>query len=168
MHARTNRGEIVDQGNPLREVLGAIPYAACPLEGVATAGQPSGAAWSELARAGYRTVVDLRAAEEPRDHDEPAAVRGAGMEYVSLPVSQPTLRDATFDSFRDVMRDADRRPIFVHCATSNRVGALLLPYFALDEKLPLPDATRLAQEAGLRNLDLQRVALDYARRNGAR
>lgn len=158
----------MDQGNPLREVLGEIPYAACPLEGIATAGQPSGAAWSELAGAGYRTVVDLRAAEEPRDHDEPALVRGAGLDYVSIPVSQPTLRDATFDTFRDVMRDPERRPIFVHCATSNRVGALLLPYFALDEKMPLADATRLAHEAGLRNLDLQQIALDYSRRNGAR
>jgi uncharacterized protein (TIGR01244 family) len=153
--------------NPLVEVLGNIPFAACPLEGVATAGQPSVAAWPELASAGYHTVVDLRMPDEARDQDEPASVRAAGLEYVSIPVSQPTLDDATFDTFRELMRDPARRPIFVHCATSNRVGALLLPYFALDERMPVADALQLAQDAGLRNPELAQIAMDYARRNGA-
>jgi uncharacterized protein (TIGR01244 family) len=158
----------VDQQDELIEVLGAIPNAACPLPGVATAGQPSAAAWPQLAKAGYRTVVDLRATEEPRGHDEPASVRAAGLDYVAIPVSAPTLGDSEFDSFRAVVRAPERRPIFVHCATSNRVGALLLPYFALEEQMPLADATRLAQAAGLRNPELQSIAVDYARRHGAR
>lgn len=153
--------------NPLVEALGDIPFAACPLEGVATAGQPAAAAWPELASAGYRTVVDLREPYEPRDHDEPASVRAAGLEYVSIPVSQPTLIDATFDNFRALMRDPARRPIFVHCATSNRVGALLLPYFALDQGMSLADALQLAREAGLRNPDIGQIAMDYSRRHGA-
>lgn len=158
----------MDQANPLAKALGSIPFAACPMDGVATAGQPSAAAWPQLAHAGYRTVVDLRAPGEARDHDEPAAVRAAGLEYVPIPVSQPTLRDATFDTFRELMRDPARRPVFVHCATSNRVGALLLPYFALDEGMALGDALSKARESGLRNPDLQQIAIDYARRNGAR
>lgn len=152
----------------LTAVLGAIPYAACPLPGVATGGQPSAAAWPQLADAGYRTVVDLRAPIEPRGHEEPASVRAAGLEYIAIPVSQPTLGDSEFDNFREIVRAPERRPILVHCATSNRVGALLLPYFALDQGMPLADATRLAQTAGLRNFDLQNIAVDYARRHGAR
>ena len=158
----------MEKQDQLTQVLGSIPNAACPLPGVATAGQPSAAAWPRLAEAGYRTVVDLRAPEEPRGHDEPASVRAAGMAYVAIPVSHPTLGDAEFDSFREVVRAPERRPIFVHCATSNRVGALLLPYFALDQEMPLSDATRLAHAAGLRNPDLQNIAVDYARRHGAR
>jgi protein tyrosine phosphatase (PTP) superfamily phosphohydrolase (DUF442 family) len=168
MPVRTIQGETVEAQDQLTAVLGDIPYAACPLPGVATAGQPSAASWPQLAKAGYRTVVDLRAPEEPRGHDEPAAVRAAGLDYVAIPVSQPTLGDSEFDSFRQIVRAPERRPIFVHCATSNRVGALLLPYFALDESMPLADATRLAQMAGLRNADLQGIAVDYARRHGAR
>jgi hypothetical protein len=34
--------------------------------------------------------------------------------------------------------------------------------------MPLPEATRLAQQAGLRNVELQGVAVEYARRHGAR
>lgn len=158
----------MDQQDQLIEVLGAIPYAACPLPGVATSGQPSAAQWPRLAAAGYRTVVDLRAPEEPRGYDEPAAVSAAGLDYVAIPVSQPKLGDTQFDDFRDVVRSSERRPILVHCATSNRVGALLLPYFALDEGMSLADATRLAHAAGLRNPELERVAVDYSRRHGAR
>lgn len=151
----------------LTAVLGAVPFGACPLPGLATAGQPPETAWTQLAEAGYRTVVDLRAPEEPRGHDEPEAVRAAGLDYVPIPVSQPTLGDAEFDKFRQVVSAPERRPILVHCATSNRVGALLLPYFALDEGMSLADATRLAQQAGLRNAELQGIAVEYARRHGA-
>jgi len=158
----------VEDSARLTSVLGILPNGACPIPGVATAGQPPAAAWAELAAAGYRTVVDLRAPEEPRDHDEPEAVRNAGLEYIAIPVQLQTLGDAEFSAFREVMRDASRRPIMVHCATSNRVGALLLPYFALDEGYSLRDATAMAVDAGLRNAELQAIALDYARRTGAR
>ncbi|MGH7623715.1 MAG: fused DSP-PTPase phosphatase/NAD kinase-like protein [Gemmatimonadaceae bacterium] len=151
----------------LRAVLGTIPNSACPVPDIATAGQPAEFAWRALAVAGYRTVVDLRAADEPRGYDEPAAVRAAGLEYVLLPVTQATLSDETFDAFRSVVGDPARRPVVVHCATSNRVGALLLPYFALDEHRPLAESFRLAQAAGLRSPELAMLAGEYARRHGA-
>jgi protein tyrosine phosphatase (PTP) superfamily phosphohydrolase (DUF442 family) len=160
----------VDESGKLTSVIGILPNGACPIPGVATAGQPPKAAWSELGRAGYRTVLDLRAPEEPRDHDEPEAVQNAGLDYIAIPVQLQTLGDAEFDAFREVMRDAARRPIVVHCATSNRVGALLLPYFALDEGggRSLDDATLMARDSGLRSPELLAMALDYARRAGAR
>jgi len=157
----------MSQQDTLRSVLGTIPNAVCPVDGIASAGQPPKTAWGDIARAGYRTVVDLRMPDEPRDHNEPEAVRAAGMEYVAIPTSQPTLRDEIFDRFREVMSDADRRPIFVHCATANRVGALLLPYFALDEHRPMSEAVQLAQRAGLRNPELANLAVNYAQKRGA-
>src|SRR6185437_11015458 len=98
-----------------------------PVRDIATAGQPGESAWGALAEAGYRTVVDLRAPDEPRGYDEPGAVRAAGLAYVPLPITQATLSDEAFDAFRAIVRDPARRPVVVHCATSNRVGALLLP-----------------------------------------
>ncbi|HEX5410091.1 MAG TPA: sulfur transferase domain-containing protein [Gemmatimonadaceae bacterium] len=151
----------------LRAVLETIPQSACPVRDIATAGQPAEVAWRALADAGYRTVVDLRAADEPRGYDEPAAVRAAGLEYVLLPVTQATLSDETFDAFRTLVGDPARRPVLVHCATSNRVGALLLPYFALDEHRPLAESFQLAQAAGLRSPELAMIAGEYARRHGA-
>lgn len=151
--------------NALRDAVATLPYGTCPIDGVAAAGQPTESALSELARAGYRTVVDLRAPEEPRGFDEPAAVERAGMRYVALPVTQFTLDDAAFNRFRHLMHDAENRPILVHCASSNRVGALLLPYFALDEGRPTDDALAMAQAAGLRSAELAQMALDYVRRH---
>ncbi|HKV50362.1 MAG TPA: sulfur transferase domain-containing protein [Gemmatimonadaceae bacterium] len=151
----------------LESVLAAIPYGTCPAPGIGAAGQPGPGAWDALAKSGARTVVDLRAANEPRGYDEPAAARTAGLEYVALPVTQPTLTDTQFDTLREILRDPARRPVLVHCASSNRVGALLLPYFALDEKQPLDKAIELAIAAGLRSQDLAAMAVDYVRRHSA-
>lgn len=145
-----------------------FPYGACPLDDIATAGQPSAVQLADAARAGVRTVVDLRAAPEPRGYDEAAAVRATGMGYVLLPVTPATLDDATFSRFLAVVRDPANRPLLVHCATANRVGGLLLPYFVIDEQMPEDAALQLAQEVGLRSAEYAQLGLDYARRHAAR
>lgn len=151
----------------LESVLANVPYGTCPLPGIGAAGQPAASDWTDLAAAGVRTVVDLRAPNEPRGHDEPDAVRAAGIAYVAIPVTQMTLHDEQFDAVRTLLRDPSRRPIVVHCASSNRVGALLLPYFALDEQQPLDKAIELAIDAGLRSQELATLAVDYVRRHSA-
>jgi uncharacterized protein (TIGR01244 family) len=157
----------MSSGSELVDVVSTLPYSACPLEGVGTAGQPSESAWADLARAGFKAVVDLRAPEEARGHDEAAAVRRAGMEYILLPVTPATLRDESYDRFRKIMRDPARRPILVHCATANRVGALLIPYLMLDEKRSAEESIQLARQSGLRSPEYVTMALEYARRHGA-
>lgn len=153
--------------NTLRDAVTTLPYGTCPLEDVGAAGQPSEESLARMAQAGYRTLVDLRAPEEPRGYDEAAAATRAGLRYVPIPVTQATLDDAAFDRFRGMMRDPDNRPVLVHCASSNRVGALLLPYFLLDERRPMEEAVAMARGAGLRSPELAQMALDYARRRSA-
>jgi uncharacterized protein (TIGR01244 family) len=142
-----------------------LPYGACPRDEIATAGQPTAAQLADAAREGIKTIIDLRAANEPRGYDEAAAVEAAGMEYVLIPVTPVSLNDAAFDKFLALMRDATRRPVLVHCASANRVGGLLLPYFLLDEKLSEPAALKLAQQVGLRSPEYAQMAVDYARRH---
>jgi uncharacterized protein (TIGR01244 family) len=145
-----------------------LPYGACPLDDIATAGQLNAAQLAEAARAGVRTVLDLRHPAEPRGYDETAAVRAAGMEYVIVPITPATLDDAAFDRVLEVVRDPARRPVLVHCATANRVGGLLLPYLMIDEGMPEAAALQQAQEIGLRGAEYARLAIDYARRHGAK
>jgi protein tyrosine phosphatase (PTP) superfamily phosphohydrolase (DUF442 family) len=149
------------------EIVGLLPYGACPVSGVATAGQPDAGAWDALARAGFKAVVDLREHDEPRGYDEPSAIARAGLTYLALPVNHDTLGDNQFDVIRSFVGDPRNRPVLVHCATANRVGALLLPYFALDQHLPLEEAQRLAVEVGMRSPDYSRLALDYVRRHSS-
>lgn len=146
----------------LQEIVPGLVNAACPMPGVVTAGQPTREELESLARAGYKTVLDLRAPDEPRGFDEEAAVREAKMEYVNIPVTPATLSSADFDRFRELMRDPARRPIVVHCGSANRVGALLIPYLILDEGKEPEDAFRMAVDVGLRSQELADAATAYA------
>lgn len=132
-----------------------------PLDYVATAGQPEEEHLERLAGAGYRTVVDLRTSEEDPGFDEPEVVRRAGMEYVNIPVGHETIEDETFERFRELMADSERRPVLVHCASANRVGALLIPYLVLDEGKSAGEAEEIASRVGLKTDELRQAALEY-------
>jgi uncharacterized protein (TIGR01244 family) len=95
------------------------------LEGITTAGQPSEAALSAAAKAGYKTVIDLRAPAEDRGLDEKKAVEALGMSYVNLPVAGAegvTYENA--EALDKLLADLPK-PVLLHCSSSNRVGALL-------------------------------------------
>lgn len=150
----------------LTELVPGLINASCPSAGVVTGGQVSPQHLENLARAGVRTVVDLRGADEPRGYDEPATVRAAGMDYVPLPIRHGLITDETVDRFREVMRDPARRPVLVHCATANRVGALLLAHLVLDEGKSPEEAIETAVGVGLRSREYADAALSYVRRHG--
>ena len=138
-----------------------LANAGSPLEGVATAGQPDEEHLRSLAEAGYKTVIDLRTTGEDRGIDEEEVVREAGMEYVNLPVGHETIDDETFERFRQLMTDPNRRPALVHCSSANRVGALLIPYLVLDEGKGREEAVEIASEVGLSSEELEQAALRY-------
>ncbi len=148
-------------------LLDGVLNRACPLPGVATGGQPSAAHLTTLARAGYRTVLDLRAPDEPRGFDEAAAMRAAGLRYVTLPVTSATFVDSTFDAFRRAMRVAGPQGVFVHCASGNRVGAAMVPWLVLDRGWNLERAIAAARVGGLRSAGLEEKARDYVVRHRA-
>ena len=135
----------------------------CPLCGLATGGQPCADHFRQLAKAGYRTVVDLRHPSEARGFDEATTAREAGLRYENIPVTPHTLCDEDFDRLRALLKDPATRPALVHCASANRVGALLIPYLILDEGKSPPEAERLAGEIGLRSPELAEVARQYVR-----
>ena len=119
-----------EPGMPQRidEIAPGLRNANQPLEGVATAGQPEEEHFGRLASAGYRTVIDLRGPGEDRGLDEPEVVRRAGMEYANVPVGHEDVDGETFERFRELIAEPGHRPVLVHCASANRVGALLIPY----------------------------------------
>lgn len=144
------------------EIAPGLRNANQPLEGVATAGQPEVGHLGRLAAAGYRTVIDLRGPGEDRGLDEPEAVRRVGMEYANVPVGHENVDGETFDRFRELMAEPERRPVLVHCASANRVGALLIPYLILDTGMAAEEASLAASRVGLRSENLRRAALRYA------
>lgn len=95
------------------------------LEGITAAGQPSAAALEAAATAGYKSVIDLRALTEDRGFDEKATVEGFGMSYASLPVDGAAGVTYASAGALDELLAKLPKPILLHCASSNRVGALL-------------------------------------------
>lgn len=128
-----------------------IPNRAEPLTGITTGGQPSAEALAALADGGFTTVVDLRGLDEDRGYDEAATVEGLGMSYVQLPISGADgVSYENASALDKILADIDG-PVLVHCASSNRVGALL----ALRAKMNGADeneALTLGTEAGLKSL----------------
>ena len=141
-----------------------VPNACQILPNVITGGQPNEAQLRALKEAGGGIVLDLRDPMEPRPVDEPALVRGLGMEYVNVPVRAGSLDNATLDRILDVLRGAGDRKIFFHCGSGNRVGGALIPYFMLDLKMEEQDAVDRAMQVGLRSAEMMEWGLEYVRR----
>jgi uncharacterized protein (TIGR01244 family) len=116
------------------------------IEGVTAAGQPSAAALEAAAKAGYRSVIDLRPLTEDHGFDEKAAVEGLGMSYVNLPVAGAAGVTYASASELDRLLATLPKPVLVHCSSSNRVGAIL----ALRAKANGADA-EAALELGVAN-----------------
>lgn len=135
-----------------------------PLPGLLTSGQPGAGHFKDLAAQGVKTVIDIRDSMEPRPFDEPALVRGLGMKYVNVSVRQGALDDAMMDATLDAIRQNDGQPLLLHCASANRVGGVLIPYFMIDKGMSEEDAVAAAMKVGLRGADLLEWALDYTQR----
>jgi uncharacterized protein (TIGR01244 family) len=116
------------------------------IEGVTAAGQPSAAALEAAAKAGYRSVIDLRSPTEDHGFDEKATVEGLGMSYVNLPVAGAAGVTYASASELDRLLATLPKPVLVHCSSSNRVGAVL----ALRAKANGADA-EAALELGVAN-----------------
>lgn len=129
-----------------------------------TGGQPALRHLEALKTAGASLVVDIRDPMEPRPMDEPEAVRKVGMEYVNIPVRHGALNDEALTRILDTLRGAGGKTVFLHCASGNRVGGALLPYFMLDQHAEEEGAIDQAMRVGLRSVDLLEWGLSYARR----
>jgi protein tyrosine phosphatase (PTP) superfamily phosphohydrolase (DUF442 family) len=155
-------------GQALFRAAAELPAGSIAVEGIAAAGQPRPEQIKALADAGFKSIIDLRAPSEPRGFDEKAEAGKAGLTYENIPVTPATLDDSDFDRLRELLNDKANKPAVVHCASANRVGALLIPYLILDEKKSREEALEIARGAGLRSQELARVALEYAQKNSAR
>lgn len=123
-----------------------------PVDGITAAGQPDKAALEVFADSGYATVIDMRGSDEDRGFDEAALVESLGMHYVAFPIASED--DVSFNSARklDELLQSSPGPVLVHCASGNRVGALLALRASLQGA---DDAEALAfgREGGLTRLE---------------
>jgi len=117
--------------------------------GLAVAGKPSAEAVAQLKEQGFKTVIDLRT-EAEGVADEKAAVEALGLRYVSVPVSAATLKSEDAKAVAGILEDPAAGPVLLHCASSNRVGAVLAIIEAQAGK-SLDDALAAGRKAGLKS-----------------
>jgi len=128
------------------------------------AGQPTAEDLAEAKRRGISAVINLRETEE-LDWDERAAVDNLSLEYHHIPFRKPeSLTDDVFEKVRDALRDADKKPVLLHCASANRVGAVWAAFRVLDQGLTLEAALAEAKEIGMRTPAYERIVKDYIAR----
>ena len=131
-----------------------IRNARVPMEGLLTGGQPTPEQFEEAAQAGYRTVVNLRAPGEKGSWDEAAKATELGIDYIALPIAGGgDLSQENARALAKILDAPERRPMMIHCASGNRVGALFaLIAHHLDGASP-EDALERGRAAGLTSLE---------------
>ena len=120
-----------------------------------SSGQPAPDDLVQLAAAGVRTVINLRPATEPVEYDEAGAVARLGMRYVAVPVAgAPDLTPDTVARFsHELERARTHGGVLLHCASGNRVGALVALDAGLTRRHPAAQAILLGRAAGLTGLE---------------
>ncbi len=124
-----------------------------PRAGLHAGGQPSERQLEELAGQGVRTVIDLRGADETRGYDESAAAARLNLHLVSLPIVDADALTAANAAALKRALDASKGPVLLHCASGNRVGALLALMAASQEGMEPESALAFGQRAGLKSLE---------------
>lgn len=121
-------------------------------EGLYTAGQPTAEHLQQAAAAGITTIIDLRQPGEDRGFDETAATAALGLHYIRIPVAGAAgLTPGNVQALQIALAQANG-PVLLHCASGNRVGALLALMKA-QQGMPVEAALQLGRDAGMTSLE---------------
>lgn len=130
-----------------------VSGAVSPMPGVISAGRLASGDIVRVRDAGIRQVVDLTLDVETPDFDEAAAVRAAGLVYSNLPLRGAVdLTRENVLAFDALLRGA-KRPVLVHCASGNRVGAIAALRAAWVDGKPVDEAVAIGKAWGLKGLE---------------
>ena len=130
-----------------------IQGAKTPAAGVVATGKLGAADVARLRDSGIRHVIDLSLDAETPGFDEAGAMQAQGIGYSNLPVRGPA--DLTIDNVRtfDSLLRESPRPVLVHCASGNRVGAMAALRAAWLEDRSVDEAIAIGRAWGLTGLE---------------
>ncbi|MGB0956797.1 MAG: hypothetical protein ACPGZP_12495 [Panacagrimonas sp.] len=119
-----------------------------------TAGQPSAEQLAQVQQAGVRHVIDLRPPAEDHGYDEAAEAKKLDMKHQVVPIAGPG--DLTLERAKELdaaIAATNGEATLIHCASSNRVGALLALRAAWLQNASHEDAMKLGRAAGLTKME---------------
>lgn len=130
---------------------------------VGCGGATEPAAMAALRRDGFTSVINLRLASERGADVEAgrAAAHAAGLTYIHLPFDASSPDPKLVETFLTAVADPAHQPVYIHCASANRVGAVWMIKRALKDGWEIDKALAEAEAIGLTNAQLKTFATDY-------
>jgi uncharacterized protein (TIGR01244 family) len=121
------------------------------------------AAMAGLKQDGYVSVINLRLPTEEGANVEAgrAAAQAAGLKYIHLPFNAAMPDAKVVDDFLAAVGDTANQPVFIHCASANRVGGMWMIKRVLKDGWTLDRAKTEAEAIGLRDPQLIAFATTY-------
>ena len=119
---------------------------------VFSAAQPTKEQFKQLSQANVKHVINLRAAGE-QDWDEGALVNSLGMSYHAIEIAGA--KDVNTDNAKqlaNLLEQLKGESVVVHCASSNRVGALMA-ISAHQQGTDIESAIEIGKQWGMASLE---------------
>jgi uncharacterized protein (TIGR01244 family) len=123
-------------------------------------GQPTAEALAQLPGAGITTVIDLRPDQETPELDEKSVAEKAGLKYRALPISGAAdLTRENVTRFDQLLKATANENVLIHCASGNRVGAMLALQARWVQGKSAEEALAIGKAAGMTGLatDVQKL-----------
>lgn len=127
-------------------------------------GATTAEAYPELRKRGFASVINLRR-ETEQGVDIPGAkvaATAAGLKYIHLPLDGAKPDPKVADAFLAAVTDKANQPVYIHCGSANRVGAMWLIKRMVVDGWDAARATEEARAIGLTSDALRQFAVDYA------
>jgi uncharacterized protein (TIGR01244 family) len=108
-----------------------------------------------LRAAGLKHVINLRTPEETPAFNEARMARVLDLDYHAIPIKGPTsLTRENAARLDDALRKTAGEPTLIHCASANRVGALIALRAAWIQGAPVDAAIAEGKRWGLTTLEV--------------
>lgn len=134
-------------------------------EEICTGGQPSLEDLEKLKAEGVRAILNLRQPTEYAAAEEAAKAKELGLRYFNIPVSGRDPKDEQVEEFLKIANDTNNRPLFIHCASANRVGAFWMIRRVLVDGWAVEKAEEEATKIGLHTAAMREFARGYIERH---
>jgi uncharacterized protein (TIGR01244 family) len=130
---------------------------------VGCGGATQATAMPALKKEGFRSVINLRMASEQGANVEAsrAAADAAGLKYIHLPFDAANPDPKLVDNFLAAVADKSNQPVYIHCASANRVGAVWMIKRALQDGWEIDRAREEAEAIGGSIQRLKDFATEY-------
>ena len=118
------------------------------------AGQPTAEQLTNLQQAGIKHVINLRPRQEQGKLDESQLLSKTGIHYHHLPITNANdLNHSNVEQLHSLLAKIGKEKVLLHCASSNRVGALMALRANWLQGMDATQALELGKAYGLTTLE---------------